>query len=113
MAELILRHEGNDYRTEICKIDSVAMDPYAFRVRVKGLTSGWDMLFARVDLENGHGPMKALKKALESNFNVYRVEEIEGQIALLVKDLSGNIVGITSSEQNFSQDPVFREPLGI
>lgn len=113
MTELILNHEGASYRTELCKIESIELDPYHFRVRVAGVNDGFSMLFAVINLEEGHGVMNALKKAMVKNFNVYSIDETKGKIALLVKDMSGKIVGITSSANSFSNDPVFREPLGV
>lgn len=113
MTELILNHQGTSYRTELCKIESVELDPYRFRVRVCGVDNSFTMLFAIIDLEDGHGVMKAFNKAMVENFNVYSIDEIKGKIALLVKDMSGKIVGITSSAQNFSKEPVFREALGV
>lgn len=113
MTELILNHQGTSYRTEVCKIESVELDPYNFRVRVCGVDDGFTMLFAIINLEDGHGVMKAFNKAMVENFNVHSIEEIKGKVALLVKDMSGKIVGITSSARNFSKDPVFREALGV
>jgi hypothetical protein len=113
MTELILRHEDVEYRTELCKIIEVSTDPYNFRVRLGGINDEWSMLFAVVNLENGHQVMKDFKKALTENFNTYGVEDIKGKFAFLLKEKSGNIVGIASASTYFYKEPVFREPLGV
>lgn len=113
MTELILRHKDTEYFSELCKITEVSTDPYNFRVRLGGINDEWSMLFAVVNLENGHQVMNGLKKALTANFDTYSVEDTKGKFAFLLKEKSGNIVGLTSASTYFYKDPVFREPLGV
>lgn len=113
MTELILKHGDTEYRSELCKITEVSADPYNFRVRLGGINDEWSMLFAVVNLENGHQVMKALKRALVTNFDTYSAEDIVGKTAFLMKEDSGKIAGITSASTYFYKDPVFREPLGV
>lgn len=113
MTELILKHGDTEYRSELCKITEVSTDPYNFRVRLGGINDEWSMLFAVVNLENGHQVMKDFKKALTANFDTYSVENILGKTAFLMKETSGKIVGITSASTYFYKDPVFRGPLGV
>jgi hypothetical protein len=113
MTELIVNHLGTEYLAEPCKIEEVSTDPYNFRVRLTGVENGWSMLFAVVNLSEGHSVMRNLKGALAENFNVYSAEDTVGKVALLLKDLSGKIVGITSMSTYFYKEPVFRDPLGV
>lgn len=113
MTELILRHEDAEYETELCKVTEVSTDPYNFRVRLGGINDEWSMLFAVVNLENGHQVMNGLKRALVANFDAYSAEDIKGKFAFLMKEKSGKIVGITSVATYFYKDPVFRESLGV
>lgn len=113
MTELILKHEDNEYLSELCKITEVSTDPYNFRVRLGGINDEWSMLFAVVNLEKGHQVMNDFKKALSDNFGTYRAEDTKDKLAFLLKEPSGNIVGISSASTYFYKDPVFRDALGV